>query len=189
MSDAKKVVSEIIKESIKVKESIPIDDVVTAADKIISMYEEGGKLLLAGNGGSAADAQHFAGELLDKFETERKSLPAIALHCDTSSLTAWANDVSYENQLARALSGLGKKNDIFFGISTSGNSKNIIEAVNEAKKIGLFTICLLGRDGGKLKHLCDLAIIVPGQNTARVQESHITIIHSICRLIDTHFEN
>nr|XP_047124220.1 phosphoheptose isomerase-like [Hydra vulgaris] len=151
------------------------------------MYQNGGKLLIAGNGGSASDAQHFSGELMAKFSEERKPLPAIALHCDTSSLTAWSNDYSFHSFYERAVDGLGKIGDIFFAISTSGNSKNIINAAIMSKKKGLYVIGLLGKNGGELKNYCDLFLTVPSNQTPRIQESHILVIHIICQLIDNAF--
>lgn len=142
-------------------------------------------MLVCGNGGSAADAQHFATELMVRFERERNPLPAIALHCDTSNVTACGNDYGYEYVFERAVWALGKPNDVLVAISTSGNSPNVMRAVTKAKEIGLHVIGLLGKDGGKMKDMnMDVKLIVPSNNTARIQESHITIIHTICKLID-----
>jgi D-sedoheptulose 7-phosphate isomerase len=186
MSDKTKI-QKIITDSILTKQKLDIQAIGEVADKIIAMYKSGGKLLIAGNGGSAADAQHFAGELLARFMTERQSLPALALHADTSSMTAWSNDYDYTSYFARLVEGFGERKDILFGISTSGNSKNILSAVTAAKKKGIFTIGLLGRDGGKLKEQCDMCIVVPSKDTPRIQESHILIIHIICQLVDDSF--
>jgi D-sedoheptulose 7-phosphate isomerase len=180
-------IKSMIDASIETKKKLDSEKIKLIAERIIDMYKNGGKLLIAGNGGSAADAQHFSGELLARFKTERKSLPAIALHCDTSTMTAWSNDYDFNSYYARLIDGFANKNDILFGISTSGNSKNIIEAINAAKMKGIFTICLLGKDGGKLKDMCDMSIIVPSNDTPRIQESHILIIHIICELIDIAF--
>lgn len=136
-----------------------------------------GKILIAGNGGSAADAQHFAAELVGRFQVNRRALPCIALSTDTSNLTAIGNDFGFDEVFARQVEALGHSGDAFIGISTSGNSENIIAAVREAKKQGMATIGLLGRDGGKLAGLVDHAVIVPHDVTARIQEAHIFILH------------
>jgi D-sedoheptulose 7-phosphate isomerase len=143
--------------------------------------------LIAGNGGSAADAQHFAGEIVGRFKKERKGYPAIALTTDASIITSWANDYDFNTIFSRQIEALGKEGDVFLGISTSGNSKNIIEAVKKAKEMGIFCICLLGKDGGELKNLTDLSIIIPSDNTPRIQECHIMIIHIICEELEKSF--
>lgn len=182
----REIISEELKESISVKNETlntlapKIEETATA---IISAIKQGGKILICGNGGSAADSQHFAAELISRFKRERKSYPAIALTTDSSILTAIGNDYSFEKVFSRQVEGLGKKGDILVGISTSGNSKNIIEAFNTAKSIGIKTIGLLG-SGGILNTLSDIAITVPSNNTPRIQETHITIIHIICLLIE-----
>ena len=159
------------------------------AEIIIDSFQKGGKLLIAGNGGSAADAQHFAGELLGKFKRERKALPAIALNVNASVLTAIANDYCFDRVFSRQIEGLAKKEDIFFGISTSGNSSNIIEALRAAQKIGCQTIGLTGKDGGRMKELCDFLIRADSQDTPQIQEFHIAVIHSLCELIEKSLEN
>ena len=136
---------------------------------------------------SAADSQHFAGELVGRFIKERKGLPAIALTVDSSIITAWSNDYSFDTVFSRQVDALGIKDDILFAISTSGNSKNCIEAINSAKKKELKTISLLGQDGGKMKIISDYNIIVPHDITFQIQESHIMIIHIICNLIDNRY--
>ncbi len=136
-----------------------------------------GKILIAGNGGSAADAQHFAAELVGRFQVNRRALPCIALNTDTSNLTAIGNDFGFNEVFARQVEALGQPKDAFIGISTSGNSENIIAAVREAKKQGMTTIGLLGRDGGKLVTMVDHAVVVPHDVTARIQEAHIFILH------------
>lgn len=142
-------------------------------------------MLVCGNGGSAADAQHFATELMVRFERERNPLPAIALTCDSSNITAGGNDYGYDFVFERAVHGLGKPGDVLVAISTSGNSPNVIRAVNKANEMGIKVIGLLGKDGGKMKdQQMDVHLIVPSKSTARIQESHITIIHTLCRLID-----
>ena len=154
--------------------------IAKAADVIIASYQNGGKLLLCGNGGSAADAQHIAGELVGRFLKERKALSAIALTTDTSILTALANDYNMEKIFARQVEAHGKSGDVLLAISTSGNSPNVIQAVEAAKAIGVKTIGFLGKGGGKMKGMCDVEIIIPSDNTQRIQEAHITIGHIIC---------
>lgn len=158
--------------------------IAKAAEIIASAYKKGGKLLICGNGGSAADAQHFAAELVGRFMKERKALPAIAITTNSSNLTAIGNDYSFERIFERQVEALGKNVDVLFAITTSGNSKNVILAVKKAKEIGMKTIALLGKDGGKLKSSTDCEIIVPSNDTQRVQEAHIIIIHLICELIE-----
>lgn len=161
--------------------------IAQAAEMIIKAYKNGNKLLLCGNGGSAADAQHIAGELVGRFKKERRGLPAVALTTDTSIMTALANDYWYDLLFSRQVEALGQKGDVLIGISTSGNSKNIIRAVEAAKFKGLITVGLLGGDGGELKDLVDLPLVVPGAGSDRVQEVHIFIGHVICGLVDESF--
>lgn len=146
--------------------------------------QSGGKILFCGNGGSASDSQHLAAELTGRFIKDRKPLAAIALTTDTSALTSIANDYAFEAVFARQVIALGRPGDLLVGISTSGNSKNICSAVEEAKAIGMTSVGLLGRDGGKLRAMCDHAIVVPSDVTARIQESHILIGHTLCGLIE-----
>ena len=159
-------------------------EILDAAQKVKGGLEAGGKLLLMGNGGSAGDAQHIAAELIGRFKKERKAMPALALTVDTSSLTALGNDYGFDTIFERQVEALANKNDTVIGISTSGNSENIIRAVNKANSIGAFTIGLLGNDGGKLKDAVNLPIIIPSNDTARIQEVHITIGHIICEIIE-----
>lgn len=180
-------IKDAISESIKIKQSFDnelISNIKKTAREIINALRAGKKLLIAGNGGSAADSQHFAAELVGRYTLERKALPAIALTTDSSILTAWSNDYSFDTVFSRQLEALGKINDVFFGISTSGNSKNIIEAARKAKELGIRTIVLSGNNGGKLKDIADISLIVPSSNTARIQESHIMIIHIICAIVE-----
>lgn len=158
--------------------------IAQAADLIISVYGQGKKVLLCGNGGSAADAQHIAAELVGRFKKERRGLPAVALTTDTSIMTAVANDYWYDLLFARQVEALGDKDDVLIAISTSGNSVNIVRAVEAAKFKGLKTIGLLGADGGKLKDLVDIALTVPSQESDRTQEVHILIGHILCHLVD-----
>jgi D-sedoheptulose 7-phosphate isomerase len=146
--------------------------------------ENGNKILLAGNGGSAADAQHLAAEFVGRYVKHRNSLPAIALTTDTSALTAIANDFGFEHVFSRQLEGLTRQGDVFIAISTSGNSPNIIQAVHTAKAKGITTIGLLGRDGGALQSLVDFPITVPSEVTARIQEMHILIGHMVCEWVE-----
>ncbi|MET4082044.1 D-sedoheptulose 7-phosphate isomerase [Pedobacter sp. UYP30] len=144
----------------------------------------GGKILLAGNGGSAADAQHIAAELTGRYVKERKALPAIALTVDTSALTAISNDYGYDRVFERQVEALAHPSDLFIGISTSGNSTNILKALISAKAIGCKTIGLSGKDGGQMNDLCDINIVVPDDVTARIQEMHIVIGHIFCKAVD-----
>ena len=162
-------------------------EILDAAQKIQGRLEAGGKLLLMGNGGSAGDAQHIAAELVGRFKKERKAIPALALTVDTSSLTAIGNDYGFDTIFERQVEALANKNDTVIGISTSGNSENVVRAVNKANSIGAFTIGLLGNDGGKLKDAVNLPIIIPSNDTARIQEVHITIGHIICEIIEEDF--
>ena len=162
-------------------------EILDAAQKIQGRLEAGGKLLLMGNGGSAGDAQHIAAELVGRFKKERKAIPALALTVDTSSLTALGNDYGFDTIFERQVEALANKNDTVIGISTSGNSENVVRAINKANTIGAFTIGLLGNDGGKLKDAVNLPIIIPSNDTARIQEVHITIGHIICEIIEEDF--
>ena len=146
--------------------------------------KNGGKILLFGNGGSAADAQHIAAELTGRYKTERKGLPAIALTTDTSALTAIGNDFGYDKVFERQVEALANKGDLLVGISTSGNSANVIKALSLGKELGCKTIGLSGRGGGEMNEVCDLNIVVPSDNTPRIQEMHIMIGHIICQSID-----
>jgi D-sedoheptulose 7-phosphate isomerase len=163
------------------------DKIIQISDIIIQAYKNKNKLLIAGNGGSAADAQHIAGELVNQFYYDRKPLSAISLSTDTSVLTSWANDKNYDFIFERQVEAHGNLGDILLAISTSGNSNNLVHAVNKAKENKLITIGLLGKGGGKLKGLCDYDIIVPSQNTPRVQEAHEVIYHTICQLVEQAF--
>jgi D-sedoheptulose 7-phosphate isomerase len=146
--------------------------------------QEGGKLFLCGNGGSAADAQHLATECMVRLEAERIPLPAIALTTDTSLLTAAGNDYGFETIFARQVAGLGRRGDVLLAISTSGNSPNVVRAVEEAHRRGLHTLGLLGKDGGRLKEMVHMALVVPSFNTQRIQEVHITIGHILCGALE-----
>lgn len=147
-------------------------------------FKRGGKLLVMGNGGSAADAQHFVAEIVGRFKMERRGLPAIALSTDTSILTAIGNDYGFDRVFQRQVEALAAPGDLIIGISTSGNSPNVLLALELAREKGCRTVGLLGKDGGSIKNLCDLALIVPTDDTPRVQEGHITIIHIVCDLLE-----
>ena len=162
-----------------------------AAEILVEAYKKGNKLIAAGNGGSAADAQHMTGELVSGFYNHnRKGLSAICLHGDSSALTAWANDRDYNDFFRRGLEAHGTKGDVFFAITTSGNSKNLIVAAEYAKQNGIVVVGLLGKGGGKILPLCDYAIVVPHTDTARIQEAHHVIYHTICEIVEKKvFEN
>ncbi len=151
---------------------------------IVEAFKSGNKVLLFGNGGSAADAQHIAGEFVNRFLIERPPLPAIALTTDTSVLTSISNDYGYEDSFSKQVKALGKEGDVAIGISTSGSAANVIKAVRVAREMGIKTVGLSGRDGGELAKVVDVAIVVDAQATPRVQEVHITIGHVICEMVD-----
>lgn len=164
-----------------------LDHVLAQADDMAERLRRGGRILVAGNGGSAADAQHLAAELSGRYLKERRALAGIALTTDTSALTAIGNDYGFDFVFSRQVEALGRPGDLFIGISTSGNSPNILKAVESAKELGLRTLGLLGRDGGKLKGLVDDALVVPSSVTARIQEVHQMVYHFWCEAIDAHF--
>lgn len=182
-----KKIEDSIRESIKTKESLlkyQADNIEKAASVITAAIKKGGKLLVFGNGGSAADSQHIAAELVGRFKLERKPLPAIALTTDTSALTAIANDYGYDLVFSRQIEALGHAGDVALGISTSGNSKNVIEALKKARSLGLVTISLTGGTGGKIMEESDISVTVPSNDTPRIQESHNMIGHILCGLIE-----
>ncbi|MDP3148968.1 MAG: D-sedoheptulose 7-phosphate isomerase [Ignavibacteria bacterium] len=187
--DKQKFISDSLTESsetkLKILESCS-GDIVTAVDLLVSAYKNGKKLLLCGNGGSAADCQHIATELMIRLShhIQRPALPAIALTTDTSNLTAGGNDIGYENVFARNVEGLGNEGDILLAISTSGNSPNVIKAVDTAHSKGIKVIGFLGGNGGKLKSLVDIPVVIPSTNTQRIQEGHITVAHILCELTE-----
>jgi len=178
-----------VQESFKVTQDIYKDKklmtlIQRVALEMISVYKDGNKVLLAGNGGSASDAQHIAGELVSKFYFDRPGLAAISLVTDTSVLTAIGNDLGYENIFSRQISANGVQGDMFIGISTSGNSENIVKALEECRKNNIITVIFSGYDGGKMKKLCDYCICVPSRDTPRIQENHIMIGHIICAVVE-----
>ena len=179
----------IIQASIDVKKNLLSDEAMlskikTVAEKVAEVFKAGGRVYFCGNGGSAADAQHLAEEFTGRFYHDREPLPAEALHCNTSFLTAVANDYSYDQIYERAIKAQGRKGDVLFGISTSGNSKNIILAQIEAHKRGMTVVSFTGVTGGKMKDSCDYLFNVPSIDTPRIQESHILIGHIICQLVE-----
>jgi len=182
-------ISEKIEQSLKVKQNILqdadfIDKIQKVADKIIETYKNSGKLLLCGNGGSAADAQHIAAELSGRFYLTRPPLNAEALHVNTSYLTAVANDFSFNEVYSRLVLAFGKRNDVLIAFSTSGNSENIINAAIQAQKVGMIVVGFTGDTGGKLKEHCSFLINVPSKDTPRIQEAHIMIGHIICEIVE-----
>ena len=179
----------IIQDSIEVKQQILSDEtfigaIEQAASLCIRSFQAGGKVLFCGNGGSAADAQHIAAELSGRFNYDRPPLFAEALHVNSSFLTAVANDYAFEEVYARMVEAAGKKGDVLFAISTSGNSPNVVRAAERAAKLGATTIGMTGETGGRLNDICTLTLRVPSKNTARIQESHIMIGHILCEIIE-----
>ncbi len=181
-----KILSELNahKETIELVISSLQNDIEQACLLAVNTINSGSKILLFGNGGSAADAQHIAAELSGRYKMERRGLPAIALTTDTSALTAIGNDYGYNRIFNRQVEALANKGDLLIGISTSGNSENVLQAFNKGKEIGCKIIGLTGKDGGKFSDKCDLNIVVPSDDTARIQEMHILIGHIICQAIE-----
>jgi D-sedoheptulose 7-phosphate isomerase len=182
-------IKDIISASIQTKQKILNDDAFvqkmqTVVDVITHAFKQGNKVLFCGNGGSAADAQHLAAEFSGRFYKDRKALPAEALHCNTSYLTAVANDYSFDVVYARLIDGLGMNGDVLIGLSTSGNSGNIVKAFEKAREKGVITIGFTGTTGGRMKEVSDYLFNVPSTDTPRIQESHILIGHIICQLVE-----
>ena len=185
-------IAEMLEESARIKKGIAetsIDEIEQIVKLIVASYKAGGKVILLGNGGSAADAQHIAAELVGRCKLERKALPALALTTNTSTLTALANDYSYETVFSRQLEVLASHKDILVVITTSGTSPNILKAVETARSKGVVVIGLTGTKGVKLKDMADLTIMVPSDDIARIQEAHITIGHIICHLVKMELSN
>lgn len=185
----KQYIKEQITASYETKQKILANEALVAsieevAKMCVALYREDKKTLLAGNGGSAADAQHIAAELVGRYGFDRPSIASIALTTDTSNLTAIGNDYGYDKVFSRQLEGLGSPGDLFIGISTSGNSQNVINAFESAKTKGITTVALVGRDGGKMAEMADVSLIVPSDATPRIQESHILIGHILCDIIE-----
>ncbi|MDX8419942.1 SIS domain-containing protein [Stecheria sp. CLA-KB-P133] len=183
------LIKERLKESIQVKEKILSDDMLISqiaelGEKIAEAISSGHKLVLCGNGGSASDALHFAGEIVGRFQKERDPWPAVVLNADVTTMTAIANDYSYDDVFARQASAHVNTGDVFIGISTSGNSENVLRAARVSQEKGAYTAALLGKTGGKIGKIVDCPIIVPSNVTARIQESHICIIHILCEITE-----
>ena len=184
---ASKRMDQIFHESVEVKLDFlkkNKDVLLDVTQLLIETFQKGNKILVFGNGGSSCDTQHFVGEFVNRFSKDRRPLPAIALTADTSILTSCANDYSYDHVFERQLDALGQKGDIAFGISTSGNSKNVIRAIQKAKEKGLHTVVLTGKNGGALGPLADFHINVGLGKTPRIQETHIVVIHTLCEMVD-----
>lgn len=183
-----KFIEDQINDSIELKRMLLSDDLLgcvkMAAELIILAYKGGGKVLFCGNGGSAADAQHLAAELVGRFKRERKALPAMALHANTSALTAIANDYDYSDVFVRQIEAFGKPGDVLVGLSTSGKSANVLKALDYAKKNGLKTIGFTGRKADTMSSLCDVLLSVPSEDTPRIQEVHMLWGHIICGLVE-----
>ena len=188
MQRIKDLLNESAQLKLKVAETLS-SEISESIDLIRNSLICGGKLLLMGNGGSAADAQHLAAEFIGRFKIERKALPAIALTTDTSALTCLGNDYGFESIFSRQVEALANKGDAVIGISTSGNSENVFKAVQKANEIGAVSIGFLGNDGGRIKQIVQRAIVVPSNDTARIQEAHITIGHIICEIIEQELSN
>lgn len=187
--DKSTIVVNNLTESIKLKQRLLsdkriIDSIIKLSELIIDSYKNAGKVLFCGNGGSAADAQHMAAELSGRYYYDRPPLFAEALHVNTSFLTAVANDYSFEEVYERLVKAMGNKGDILIGLSTSGNSKNVINAMNQARILGMVTAGFTGIGGGEMKDYCDILFDVPSNDTPRIQECHISIGHSICELVE-----
>jgi len=181
------IIEKILTESLKVKETFVsenISELILLADKIAQAFTRDRKLMLCGNGGSAADAQHIAAEFINRFMLERPPLPALALTTDTSIITCIANDYSFDEIFSKQVKALGMEGDVLLAISTSGNSPNVLLAVKDAQARGIYTAGLTGGNGGKLADLADMALVVDSKVTARIQEAHILAGHIVCRLVD-----
>jgi phosphoheptose isomerase len=185
--DAAGLVAAVFDETIALHQRVRALDhapIVAAAAAIRGAFTAGARLLIFGNGGSAADAQHMAAELVGRFERERAAMPALALSTDTSVMTSVSNDYGFEHVFARQVEGLGRPGDVAFGITTSGHSPNVVAALQRARALGLVTVALTGRDGGAAGAAADIHVNVPSESTARVQEVHRTVIHAICALVE-----
>ncbi|MCD6063442.1 MAG: phosphoheptose isomerase [Flavipsychrobacter sp.] len=182
-------IKKIIQASIDTKQQVLnspelLNNVEQITNAMVSAFQNGNKVLFCGNGGSAADAQHLAAEFSGRFYSDRDPLPSEALHCNTSFLTAVANDYGYDVVYSRIVKGMGKKGDVLVGLSTSGNSVNIVNAMTQAKELGMITVGFTGEGGGKMKAVSDFLLDVPSKDTPRIQETHITLGHIICQLVE-----
>jgi len=194
MSLQRETVNKLLSEHMNVVSAFIYDDdnihtILDIVDEIIRCFAVDGKILVCGNGGSAADSQHFIAELISKFESERRSLPCIALTTNTSTITATANDYSFDRIFSRQVEGLAEPNDVVIGITTSGNSINVINALSMAIEKGARTIALTGSHGGKIINTAGITLKAPSDNTARIQEVHELVIHIVCKLVEEHFVN
>jgi D-sedoheptulose 7-phosphate isomerase len=181
------IIEEILKDSLKVKQAFVRENVaklILLSERIATAFTNDNKLILCGNGGSAADAQHIAAEFVNRYALERPSLPALALTTDTSIITSIGNDYSFDDIFSKQVKALGMEGDVLLALSTSGDSKNIISAVKHARSNGIYTAAFLGGDGGKLASLLDLALVANSQSTPRAQEAHILGGHILCHLVD-----
>ncbi len=180
----------VVEESIKLRKWLWEEShtIIKISQEVLKTLQEGRKILLFGNGGSAADAQHIAAEMVGKFKCERNPFPAVALTTNTSILTSISNDYSFEEVFARQVTAVGESGDLCIGITTSGNSENVIRGILKAKELGMKTIALTGGDGGKIKEVADISLIVPSFDTARIQEVHITVGHIICEIVEENFK-
>jgi D-sedoheptulose 7-phosphate isomerase len=182
-----KIIKKAFMEGLRVKEDFikrNTSSLIHLAEHLSKAFTNNKKLLICGNGGSAADAQHLAAEFVNRFQLERKPLPALALTTDTSIITSVANDYSYDEVFSKQINALGVQGDILLAISTSGRSENVLSAIRTAKKKGLYTVGFIGGDGGEMRRLVDLALVVKSDQTPRVQETHILAGHLICELVD-----
>lgn len=180
----------VIEEHLRLARSLTslADDIYVLAEETIGVLRNGGRLLICGNGGSAVQSQHFSGELVGRFEEKRRALSAIPLTSDIASLTAIANDFGYDWSFARQVEAHGTEGDMLYGLSTSGDSPNVLEAVERAAGLGMVTVGLTGGDGGQLATMVDHSVVVPSASTARIQEAHLVVIHAICAKVDCAFE-
>ncbi len=183
------MIKEYLEKSIAVKNAALTDqnfleNAEKAGQQIYDSLVAGSRIYIAGVGGAAAESQHFSAELLGKYKSMRKAFPAVALTTDTSMLTAWANDTSFDFIFSRQLEGLGQKGDIFVALSAGGNSASILEALKTANSLGMISICLLGKGGGKAKDMCTIPVVVPSDVTAHIQEVHLTLIHYFCEFFE-----
>ncbi|MCE2773648.1 MAG: D-sedoheptulose 7-phosphate isomerase [Bacteroidetes bacterium] len=188
--DNQSLIRERITSSIQLKQSLLENTALLQttnklAEIIVACYNNGGKVLWAGNGGSAADAQHLAAELTGRFYYDRPALSSEALHVNTSYITAVANDYAYDLIYSRLISGIGKKGDVLIGLSTSGNSGNVVNALIKAKEMGITTVGFTGEGGGKMKEHCDLLFAIPSRDTPRIQECHMLLGHTVCEIVET----
>jgi D-sedoheptulose 7-phosphate isomerase len=182
-----RIIEKALRESVKAKEDFVKENtrsLILIAEKVASAFTSDRKLLICGNGGSAADAQHIAAEFVNRFMLERPPLPAVALTTDTSIITSIGNDYSFEDIFSKQIKAIGMEGDVLLAISTSGNSANVISAAKTARGQGIYTVAFAGGDGGRLASLVDMALVVKSNTTARIQETHIFAVHLICQLVD-----